>query len=80
MSGTQSRLSILDLAAAISGSLFCGVTGYIAVGAVIWALCQSLHAPLAILSGAEIFAAAAFLAVTVALLRHAIKLARNGWA
>ena len=80
MSATQARLSVSEIAAAISGSLFCGITGYIAVGAAIWALCQSLHAPLAILSGAEIFAGAAFLAGTIMLVRHALKLARTGWA
>lgn len=80
MSAMQARLSFSEIAAAVSGALFCGITGYIAVGAAIWALCQSLHAPLAILSGVEIFAGAAFLAMTVALLRHALKLARTGWA
>jgi len=73
-------VSFIDAASAFAGSVFCGVTGYIAAGTVIWAVLMALHAPASVIGGAEIAAAAGFIAVTALLLRHALKLARSGWA
>lgn len=73
-------VSFIDAAAAFAGSVFCGVTGYIAAGTVIWAVLMAFHAPASVIGGAEIAAAAGFAVMTGLLLRHALKLARSGWA
>jgi hypothetical protein len=80
MTETESRLSLFETASAAAGAAFCGVTGYIAAGTVVWAICAALHAPLAVLSGAEILAGAGFVLMTAMLLRHALKIAKTGWA
>lgn len=76
----EGSVSFVDLAGAAAGSVFCGVAGYIAAGTVIWAALMAFHAPASVIGGAELAAGAGFVALTVLLLRHALKLARSGWA
>lgn len=73
-------VSFIDAASAFAGSVFCGVTGYIAAGTMIWAVLMAFHAPASLIGGAEIAAGAGFVVLTGLLLRHALKLARSGWA
>jgi hypothetical protein len=73
-------VSFTDAASAVTGSLFCGVTGFIAAGTVIWATLSAFGAPLPVIGGAEAVALAGFAVLTGLLLRHALKLARSGWA
>ena len=70
----------LDGVSALAGAVFCGVTGYIAAGTVIWAVLMAVHAPASVIGAAEIAAGLGFLALSGLLLRHALKLARTGWA
>ena len=50
------------------------------VSAVIWAVLMAFHAPASVIGAAEIAAGLGFLALSGLLLRHALKLARTGWA
>ena len=80
MGEVRARVGLLDAASAAAGSLFCGVAGYAALGATLWAVCSALQAPLAVTTGVELAAGVAMIVGTVYLLRHALKLAANGWA
>lgn len=77
-SGSQPpRMRALDHAAAIAGTVFIGVSGYITIGALIWALWSMTAAPSLVLNALLVIALPALLIVCVGLYRHAIRLQRR---
>ncbi|MFN3834330.1 MAG: hypothetical protein ACK4NO_00370 [Glycocaulis sp.] len=71
------RLTLYAIAAAVSGSLFIAVTGYLTVAALIWALGLTLHLPLLAIEIGEGIAAIGAIGLTVILIRWALALERQ---
>lgn len=73
----EPRMSLYDIAGAITGSLFIGVTGYLTIAALLWALCMMLGVPMAVLAGLLIFGMLGFTGLTIMLIIHALRLQRE---
>lgn len=71
------RLTLYAIMAAVSGSLFISVTGYLTVAALIWALGLTLHLPMLAIEIGEGIAAIGAVVLTVILVRWALMLERQ---
>ncbi len=71
------RLTLYAILAAVTGSLFISVTGYLTLAALIWALGLTLHLPMLVIEIGEGVAAIGALVVTVITIRWALALERQ---
>lgn len=71
------RLTVYAIVAAVTGSLFITVTGYLTVAALIWALGLTLHLPMLAIEIGEGIAAIGAVVMTVILVRWALALERQ---
>lgn len=71
------RLTVYAIVAAVTGSLFITVTGYLTVAALIWALGLTLHLPMLAIEIGEGIAAIGAVVMTVILVRWALILERQ---
>lgn len=74
---SATRLTLYAIIAAVTGSLFISVTGFLTVAAVIWALGLTLHLPLLAIEIGEGLAAIGAIVLTVVLVRGAVALERR---
>jgi hypothetical protein len=72
-----SRLSLYATACAVAGGLFVGITGFLTVAALIWALSVTVSLPFLAFEIAEGAAALSFVVLTVMVIRGAIALERR---
>jgi hypothetical protein len=72
-----SRLSLYDTACAVAGGLFIGITGFLTVAALIWALSVTVGLPFLAFEIAEGAAALGFTVLTVMVIRSAMALERK---
>lgn len=71
------RLTLYAVVAAVTGSLFISVTGFLTVAAVIWALGVTLHLPMLVIEIGEGVAGVGAVVLTAILIRGAVALERR---
>ncbi|WP_429911533.1 hypothetical protein [Glycocaulis sp.] len=74
---SPARLTVYAIIAAVTGSLFISVTGFLTVAAVIWALGMTLHLPMLAIEIGEVLAGMGALVLTVILIKGALALERQ---
>ncbi|GGH00131.1 MAG TPA: hypothetical protein DF715_08055 [Oceanicaulis sp.] len=74
---SPARLTLYAIVAAVTGSLFITVTGFLTVAAVIWALGMTLHLPMLAIEIGEVLAGIGAVVLTVILIRGALALERQ---
>lgn len=73
----MARLTVYAILAAVTGSLFISITGFLTAAAVIWALGMMLGLPLLVIEIGEGFAVVGAIILTVILIRGALALERR---
>ncbi|KPP80714.1 MAG: hypothetical protein HLUCCA04_11145 [Oceanicaulis sp. HLUCCA04] len=73
----MARLTVHAVLAAVTGSLFISITGFLTVAAVIWALGMMLGLPLLVIEIGEGLAVIGAIILTVILIRGALALERR---
>lgn len=74
---SPARLTVYAIIAAVTGSIFISVTGFLTVAAVIWALGMTLHLPMLAIEIGEVLAGMGALVLTVILIKGALALERQ---
>lgn len=69
------RASALDIAAAVVGGLFIGVSGFMAAGAAIWAVFTLLGLPVIVTGVGEVIALGGFVVLGALAIRNGLRLA-----